>query len=223
MRTPLTEAQCTVRHYDGEHHAHAHGFAQILYALGGAMELDIAGRAAFVDTASGIVIPAGTRHGYRAALGARILVIDAPEQSALARVRRFAVPQAWRGREPVAQAAVEQVAAVLQAPRLLARRQLDLVRLARGVSGALHEDWPTARLAALCHLSPQRFHARLLELAGVTPQAWLRGLRLDSAEQWLARGQSLEATALACGYASASALAYALKRERGLGVRALRR
>ena len=53
-----------MRRYDGEHHAHAHGFVQILYALEGAMELRIAGRSAFIDTASGIVIPAGTDDGY---------------------------------------------------------------------------------------------------------------------------------------------------------------
>ena len=219
----LVEPQYSVRRYDGEHHAHAHGFAQILYALEGAMELCIAGRGAFIDTASGIVIPAGTDHGYCAERSARILVIDVPEQQGLARMRRFAVPEPWRAQFPQTPVLAQRVAEVLQAPSLLARRRIDLARLIRQVGAALHEDWSTPRLAALCHLSPQRFHARLLELTGVTPQAWLRGLRLDRAEQWLARGQPLEATAFACGYASASALAYALKRERGLGARALRR
>lgn len=220
---PLVEPQYSVRRYDGEHHAHAHGFAQILYALEGAMELSIAGRGAFIDTASGIVIPAGADHGYYAERSARILVIDAPEQQGLARMRRFAVPEPWRAQPPQAPVLAQRVAEVLQAPSLLVRRRIDLAQLTRQVGTALHEDWPTPRLAALCHLSPQRFHARLLELTGSTPQAWLRDLRLDRAEQWLARGQSLEATALACGYASASALAYALKRERGMGARTLRR
>jgi len=219
----LLEPQCSVRRYDGVHHAHAHDFAQILYALDGRMELDIAGCTASVDAASGIVIPAGTGHGYCAERSARIAVIDAPDQPGLSRVRRFQVPLSWRVAAPTDHALLLDVAHVLQAPRLLARRPIDLARLRQRVQSALHEDWPTARLAALCHLSPQRFHARLLELTGTPPQTWLRALRLDQAQQWLAQGRSLEAAALACGYASASALAYALKRERGMGARALRR
>ena len=78
-------------------------------------------------------------------------------------------------------------------------------------------------MAALVHLSAQRFHARWLELTGKTPQQWLRDLRLDAAEVALARGESLETTALRCGYQSASALAFALRRERQVGARDLRR
>lgn len=218
----MAQPVVSVRRYDGEHHAHAHDFAQILYALDGCMELDIAGRAAFVDTACGIVIPAGAGHGYAADAASLILVIDAPDQPSLARVRRFAVPEPWRARALPPLAVAARVAQVVLAPQVLERRRIDLAALARAVRAALHEDWPTARLAALCHLSPQRFHARLLELTGHTPQAWLRGLRLDRAERLIARGLPLSTAALACGYASASALAYALRRERGVGARALR-
>ena len=80
----------------------------------------------------------------------------------------------------------------------------------------------TARLAGLCHLSVPQFHARFVELVGVAPQAWLRGLRLDAAMAQLAQGQLLETTALRCGYRTASALAYALRRERGVTSRQLR-
>ena len=218
----LQAPQCSVRCYSGEHTLHAHDHAQILYALQGRMELEVGGRAAFVDAACGLLIPAGTRHGFVAAPGARIFVIDAPDHATLARVRRFAVPPAWRSAAPQ-DAAAALLTQVLQAPCVIARRGVDLARIAQAVRGALHEDWPTARLAALCHLSAARFHARLLELTGRTPQAWVRSLRLDDAQALLARGLPLEAAALQCGYASASALAYALKRERGVGARTLRR
>jgi AraC-like DNA-binding protein/mannose-6-phosphate isomerase-like protein (cupin superfamily) len=211
----------SVRSYSGEHQAHAHGHAQILYALQGRMELEVGGRSAFVDAVSGMLIPAGVDHGYLAAPKSRVFVIDAPSGPGLDRLRRFSVPPALRGLESEGPAAA-QLAQVLEAPGLLARRGLDMQGLAAQVQAALHEDWPTARLAALCHMSAQRFHARIVELAGQPPQSWLRGLRLDAAERWLARGLPLEATALRCGYASASALAYALRRDRGVTARQLR-
>ncbi|MDR0227383.1 MAG: AraC family transcriptional regulator [Burkholderiaceae bacterium] len=214
-------AHSSVRSYSGEHQAHAHGHAQILYALQGRMELEVGGRSAFVDAVSGMLIPAGMDHGYLAAPRSRVFVIDAPAGPGLDRMRRFSVPPLLRGRETQGPAA-EQLAQVLQAPGLLARRGLDVQRLAGHVQATLHEEWPTARLAALCHMSTQRFHARFVELAGQPPQAWLRSLRLDAAARWLAQGQPLEATALRCGYASASALAYALRRDRGVTARQLR-
>ena len=78
-------------------------------------------------------------------------------------------------------------------------------------------------MARLFNLSPQRFHARLLELTGRTPGDHLRVLRLDSASRMLARGATLEFAAARVGYGSGSALAYALRRDRGIGARALRR
>jgi transcriptional regulator GlxA family with amidase domain len=214
------EPSCTVRRYSGEHSAHAHDHAQVLYALQGRMELEVGGREAFVDTACGIVIPAGMRHGFLAAPASQMLVIDAPDQQGLDRMRRFAVPPQWRA-QPQADAMV-RVAEVLQAPGVISRRNVDLERLAQTVRAALHEDWPTSRLAAMCHLSTARFHERMLALAGATPQAWVRGLRLDRAQQWIAHGLPLDTVALQCGYATASALAYALRRERGVGARDLR-
>lgn len=217
----LREAQASVRRYSGEHAAHAHGHAQILFALQGRMELEIDGRPGFVDAACGMVIPAGVGHGYLAAPRTRVFVIDAPAAAGLEKLRRFAVPPPLRF--PISGlSAAAQMALVLQAPSLLPRRGIDLPGLQLRVQAALHEDWATARLAQCAHLSVAQFHARFVELTGQTPQAWVRGLRLDAASGLLARGAALKATALRCGYASASALAYALRRERGLGSRQLR-
>ena len=185
------------------------------------MELDIGGHAAFVDTACGIVIPAGTLHGFLAAPDACLLVLDVPDQAGADRVRRFAVSPAVLQLPANAEAAV-RLRAVLDAPRVLERRDLDVQQVRTHVLHALHEDWPTQRMAQLVHLSKQRFHVRWQELTGQTPQKWLRNLRLDAATRALARGDALDTTALCHGYRSASALAYALRRDRKVGARALR-
>ena len=197
--------------------------AQLLFALSGRMELEVDGHSSWVDTASGLLIPAGRRHGYCAPAGARMLVLDVQGagRAALERVRRFRVPAAARC-SPEHMAAQLRLELLLQSPVVLQRRSLDVQAVEQPVRAALHAAWPTARMAALVHLSPQRFHARWQELTGLTPQQWLRALRLDVAERQLAQGRSLQACALACGYASASALAYALRRDRRTGARQLR-
>lgn len=221
---PFEGPQLSVRCYSGEHQSHAHEHVQILYALHGRMELELDGHAGYVDAASGMLIPAGAAHGYLAQPGTRVQVIDVPAGMGLERGRRFAVPAALRApalaQRPISAAA--QLALVLDAPSLLHRRTVDLAWLTAQVQAALHADWPSARLAGLCHLSVQQFHARFVELTGVAPQAWLRGLRLDAAMAQLAQGQLLETTALRCGYRTASALAYALRRERQVSARSLR-
>ena len=217
----LEQAQASVRSYSGEHQAHAHEHAQILFALQGRMELEVSGQSSFVDSACGMVIPAGTAHGYLAQPQTQVFVIDAPMASGLDKLRRFAVPPPLRF--PVSSlSAAAQMALVLQAPSLLQRRALNLQLLQQQVQAALHESWPTARLAAMVHLSVAQFHARFVELTANTPQDWLRNLRLDAACQQLRQGAALEATALRCGYASASALAYALRCDRGLSSRQLK-
>lgn len=223
LPTALT-LDCSIRHYQGEHAAHVHeNHAQLLYALSGRMELEVDGHAAFVDTASGLLIPAGSRHGYDAAPGAQILVMDVAFGAATAwhKLRRFQVPAVARC-APIALAPELRLQLLLQSPLVLPRRKLDAAAVERAVRTALHSGWPTARMAALTHLSPQRFHARWHDLTGQTPQQWLRQLRLDAATQLLARGTPLATCAHQCGYASASALAYALRRDRGTSARALR-
>ena len=209
----------SLRRYLGDHGAHAHDHAQVLFGVDGLLEVEVEGRAERVDASSGLVVPPGARHASLAARGARVWVIDAPAERGLERLRAFVLPAGWStANDPSALLDAARVA-----PRVFARRRLEVAQVVDALHGRLHEDWTNARLAALCALSAPRFHARWLALTGLAPQAWLRGLRLDAAAQLLRAGVPLETAALQVGYRSASALGVALRRERGLGARVLRR
>lgn len=210
-----------IRRYSGERSSHVHQHVQIMFALQGRMELEIDGHCTFADSSCGMLIPAGVEHGFLAASEVRMFVLDVPPLPGLDQVRRFAVTPACRASVRQADAGL-QIAQLLQAPRVLARRGIDLAQLDAALADRLHEPWPTARMAQLFFLSTPRFHARLLELTGLTPQAYLRGRRLDRAEQLLRHGMALDASALQVGYQSASALSFALKRERQFSTRQLR-
>ncbi len=218
---PIRDISVGIRRYSGEYLCHAHDHAQIMFALQGRMALEIDGHSAFADSSCGMVIPAGTNHGFFATQDVRMFVIDCPALAGVDRVRNFAVTQACRNSINLADVNL-QLAQVLQAPRILARRGIDLAELNRVLDTGLHEPWSTQRMAQRFFLSPQRFHVRLLELTGLTPQAYLRARRFDRAVKMLRQGVPLETAAQQVGYRSASALAFALKRDRTQGARQLR-
>jgi len=218
--TPL-EPQLSLRSYSGEQTVHSHDHAQVLFAWRGRMDIEIASSADFSDNSCGLIIPAGVTHAYAASPDLRMVVIDVPPRRGLDRARRFAVTPAVRELAAGARAG-QLLDAILQTPRVGVRRGIALDSLRASLAGALHEPWTTARMAERCLLSPQRFHARLLELTGLAPQAWLRTLRLDEAQRLLRRGLTLEAAAARVGYGSASALAHAMRRDREVGARDLR-
>jgi AraC-like DNA-binding protein len=216
-----SQPTATLRRYAGAYAAHAHTYAQVLVGLSGKLELELDGRGTWVDGACALVVPAGVAHAYLADTPARVLVIDSPVLPGLERARRFVPPAHWKAQR-LQLDADRIVGELASATGVLQRRPIDLARIDAALDAQLHARWNTARLAALCHLSVPQFHARFVELTGGTPADHVRVRRLDRAQQLLRSGQGLEATALQVGYASASALAYALRRERGLGTRALR-
>jgi len=215
------EPQLSIRSYSGEQTVHSHDHAQVLFAWRGRMDIDVGARADFSDNSCGLIIPAGVTHAYAASPDLRMVVIDVPAQRGLDRTRRFAVTAGVRELAAGAKATL-LLDAILEAPRVGVRRGIALDSLQSALAAAMHEPWTTARMAERCLLSPQRFHARWLELTGLSPQAWLRALRLDEAQRLLRRGLTLEATAARVGYAGASALAYAMRRDRTIDVRGLR-
>ena len=215
------EPLLSLRSYSGEQTVHSHDYAQVLFAWRGRMDIEIGAAAEFSDNSCGLIIPAGVTHAYAASPDLRMVVIDVAPERGLDRARRFAVTPAVRELAAGARAG-QLLDAILQTPRVGVRRGIALDSLRVALAGALHEPWTTARMAERCVLSPQRFHARLLELTGLSPQAWLRTLRLDEAQRLLRRGLTLEAAAARVGYGSASALAHAMRRDREVGARDLR-
>jgi AraC-like DNA-binding protein len=215
------KATASLRCYTGEYGAHAHHHAQVLVGLNGRLELEVAGRSAYVDASSALIVPAGVSHGYLAHKPAAVLVIDAPQVGGLERFRRFVPPSHWKDPRREFDAATA-LGEVVGASTVLLRRPIDLEALGASIDGELHGEWTTSRLAALCRLSAQRFHPRFVELTGTTPGAYVRQRRLDEAQRLLRAGLSLDATALQVGYSSASALAFALRRERSVGAREIR-
>lgn len=211
----------SVRRYLGEYSAHAHDYVQIMFALDGRLELEIAGKAAFSDASCGLIVPAGIAHAFCAARSVRMFVLDIQPNSRTDRLRRFAVTPSLRQQCAVGDTQID-LAAFLNPPRIVKRRAMDLKLLKNEIAASLHEPWPTERMARFVCLSTQRFHARFLELTGQTPQSYLRTLRLDHAMERVRAGYSLETTAQKVGYRSASALAFALKRDRKVGARSLR-
>lgn len=218
IRHPAS-ARGELRRYRGDHGAHVHAHTQVLFGLEGCLDVEVEGRLMLVDAAAGLIIPAGATHGSEARFGAGVWVIDAPASRDFDRVRPFALDT---GR-PAGVSASQWLEWVHTARRALPRRRLDTVSLEAAVAHALHEDWPAARMAAHFSLSIPQFHARWRGLTGLTPQAWLRERRLNEAERLLRSGWSGESVAAHVGYSTASALLYALRRERGTGVRDLQR
>jgi transcriptional regulator GlxA family with amidase domain len=96
------------------------------------------------------------------------------------------------------------VVAVVSAP--LAGTSKQLAEWQAEVAAHLpNEQFGPAELARLLGLSERTLYRRLGELAGLTPAAWLRELRLHQARQLLEAGdfQSVAAVADAVGFASA--------------------
>ncbi|ASJ70917.1 helix-turn-helix domain-containing protein [Granulosicoccus antarcticus] len=207
-----------VRLYSGDYAAHSHDYSQILFGMSGCLELQLEGRAARVDATTGLVVPAGYQHSYCSYSDSRVWVVDTALYRDLDKPRAFHLPLDW---QPSSKA-VEVLAGVNASPRVLQRRGVNPLLLEAKVGEFLHEAWPIARMAAFYALSVPQFHRRWKTLTGQTPQAWIRALRLDQAQSLLQAGHSLEAVASQVGYCSASALCYALQRDRGLGARELR-
>lgn len=209
-----------MRRYERIGGTHAHDHAQVLFGIDGTLEVEVEGHNAWVDATCGLVVPAGATHTYSAERTARVLVMDDLTGPATQRLRHFALPVGWCKTALDVQVLVDTLDG---ASTLRTRRRIDLDALAERIDADLARAWTVAELAEACCLSPQRLRARFAQGLGQSPQAFVRARRLNRAEQLLRRGFSLDTVAAQVGYAGASALSAALRRERNSGAREIRR
>ncbi|MFH8367458.1 GlxA family transcriptional regulator [Streptomyces sp. NPDC018031] len=88
----------------------------------------------------------------------------------------------------------------------------------------LHEPLPVAELARRALMSKRSFARRFTAATGTTPHAWLRNLRLSSAEELLETTDlPVEEIAHRVGYGSAAVLREQFVRRRGVPPRSYRR
>ncbi|KUJ68294.1 AraC family transcriptional regulator [Streptomyces albus subsp. albus] len=88
----------------------------------------------------------------------------------------------------------------------------------------LHEALPVAELARRAMMSKRSFARRFTAATGTTPHAWLRNLRLSSAEELLETTDlPVEEIAHRVGYGSAAVLREQFVRRRGVPPRSYRR
>ncbi|MGO4326041.1 AraC family transcriptional regulator [Cupriavidus sp. 2TAF22] len=220
---PLVET----RIYEPEPDWHRHGYAQVLFGLDGASELEIDGHLHRLDRGSGLIVPAGERHDFLGLPDNRQLVLDVPPGSLAlpaaltGHARAFAVADSWAER-------VRRIAALPQAPGRSTSRQYHW-QLATVLAGDLaqglgvpgrgqfapfpvaqidaylrrHLDAPlgAGQLAAHFGWSVRRFHTLFCEAFGDTPHRYQTRLRLDHATHLLAdHSQGLADIALMLGF-----------------------
>lgn len=215
----LLQAVGGVRHYAGSYGPHAHDHAQLLLGLDGGLELGFGPRSGRVAPGEGFIIPAGVAHDYGTRAAARVMVVDLPMQEGTDRVRRVRVPAGWleQVRQSPFRLDVQGLVDMLLASRSARpARALDLAAVVRRIDADLSYRWTVADLASMTHLSATQLHDRLQLASGLSPMALVRSRRLLGAQYRLRQGMPLETVALQVGYASASALAFALRRA-GLG------
>ncbi|MCW5651741.1 MAG: helix-turn-helix domain-containing protein [Ramlibacter sp.] len=216
----------SLRHYDRAHGSHSHEHFQILLGLEGVLELEVAGCGRRIGAGDAWLVPPGERHDFESAHGAHCLVLDTahpawahcasmPAQPQQTRALAGYLATALRHGQPLAARygpglLLESWAAAGEPPRV--RRRIDWAGLAEWAAAHMDQPLTAADLAQRALLSPSQFAQRCQEAQGLSPMQWLRGLRLDQAQQLRRSGLGVADVAQRTGYRSPSALTAALRR-----------
>ncbi len=235
---PAITSPISLRCYGPRHDGHAHEHAQVLWACSGALQLRIGCGTLTLAPGSACVVPPHAWHDFAATRASACLVLDThlelpPRlQARLLDARPMAGLLRWlqqAATAPRAEALLRSAQPLLQTSLLEAelldaglarrapwrqRRAIDWPALQNWVDARLDTPLQVADLAARVHLSATQFSLRCIEEQALPPAAWLRNRRLRKAQDLRRGGCSATQAALACGYASASALIAALRWQR---------
>lgn len=216
----------SVRDYGAAPGTHVHDHFQVLWALQGALDLEVEGRGFQLEGGEAALLRPGERHDFESNRGSRCLVLDTRD---LAWERRPARPlNAERSHHLAMYLALslqDGAGAASELGGLLlaqawggvpeasrARREVDWSGLTQWVLRRLAQPLTAADLADRALLSESQFRQRCVEALGCSPMQWVRTLRLERARALRAGGMSVAEIARRTGYRSPSALRVALER-----------
>jgi AraC-like DNA-binding protein len=220
-----------VRSYGPAAAADRHDFAQLVLPLDGMLELDIAGRGGLADPLHAAAIAPGAWHAQQGRVANRSLIvdIDAADAGAGSWARLFErpfVPLAPAARKLVEFMGIVSAGRAVAASTLSGWTPLLLDALATGtaqprsrlaallaqVEASPGEPWTVDSMARAAGMSVSRLHALFRAELDSSPRAWLQGVRLARACEWLAcTSQPVAAIALAAGFSDQSALTRAMR------------
>ena len=216
---------------------HQHDWAQVVYAIAGALNVVTAGRSFVISPEQAVWLPRDTPHRVGSLFGAefRSLWLDERIVAGLAAVPRvFAVSMLLRALILEAAAIAGEADADEYASRV---STLIIDQLRRAPVLPVGLPWPrdpalielceslyadpadpldapawAARLAMSARTLSRRFEAEL----GMSLRSWRRRLRLFKAIEFLGGGMEVTQVALELGYGSSSAFIYAFRSEMGV-------
>lgn len=220
---------------------HDHDYHQLVIALSGSAEFEIAGYGGRVDAMHGCLVPSGEVHFYEGLGDNHHVVMDLPQMAVEHDFQRlFDVPRyftadtslrlllsfmeretrLWCHSDDAAEGMARVFLGALHqrlfdaSPALPPPgRRLDMVKLEIYIQQHLNEKLPVVRLAQVACVSPGHFHQLFREATGMTPAHYLLQARLERARELLIQTRlPLELIAGQVGFSSQSALTHAFRR-----------
>lgn len=215
----------------------SHAHSQLVLALEGGMEIEIAGKAGNLDQRCGVFVPSGFVHSQDAHKKNQFLVLNCDENVFGAPLADYLADTIFLPVSPAAKQLIDFAEKARQeqifsdalsshwahlligslAPHTLGASRSRLAKLAAIVEKSLDHPWSVQEMADKAGLSASRLHAVFQAEWSTAPQEWLTALRVEKAQQWLANSDiSIAELAQVVGYSDQSSLTRSMRRLKGI-------